>query len=312
MNEILANGSTDCVSENVLNELNIIINSVPSDLNDLEKVRFIYKKLGYLFSFDYRKALKEYQNIENNIDFNKYVGRYQTCIELSKILNYVFSKIGIKSKTIARKNPNIRESFQEDHVANEVLVDNSGYQMKLLLDLSLDLYNIQSGLETMHFGYEDDGTGTYDIISQSESRELDQKLGFKTQYTSEIVKRFEEIKLNKANLPIEQALNEALEIIKTMYHKFNGYQEARQYMNMLFSKILPVNYKDFNLFYLENGKINFKTVYKLEHDSFERWFIYSNEYGLIETNLENIKEMLNSGWITNSKTLPNIVNTNQK
>ena len=42
------------VGQNIIPSINFIATSMPDDLTDLEKVRYIYINLGKLFSYDYR------------------------------------------------------------------------------------------------------------------------------------------------------------------------------------------------------------------------------------------------------------------
>ena len=43
----------------------------------------------------------------------------------------------------------------------------------------------------------------------------------------------------------------------------------------------------------------------------EKWIVYSNRSGVISTDKEKLNEILNHGWNTNSKSLPEAVKPKQ-
>lgn len=295
----------DMSSENVLGSINNAVMDTPANTSTLEKIRWIYIKLGQIFSYDYRKGLVEYQSVVNPIDMEKYVGKYQSCLEMTEVLNVILNKIsGVKSRTIVRKNAEIRGHAAQDHVANEVVFEEDGYEFKLMLDLALDLSLIQSGAQTMHFGYEDDGSGTYTIIPQPENRDMDVKLGLiekGQKYTNEII-RDAENEVIHSNNP-EETISSSIQLMNRLSRSFPGYHEGKQFMGLLFHRLLPCYYKEFNLYYKQDGKVNLKTFYKFELNGCEKWVMYSKDQGLLEVDPSLIAEMLNSGWTTNSRTL---------
>ncbi len=295
----------DMSSENVLGAINDVIANIPANATILEKIRWVYIRLGQIFSYDYRKGLTEYQSVVNPIDMEKYVGKYQSCLEMTEVLNYILNRIaGVKSRTITRKNSELRGHAAQDHVANEVTFEQDGYEFKIMLDLALDLSLIQSRSKTMHFGFEDDGSGTYTVIPQVENRTMDVKLGLigeNQEYTDEIIKRAESERFNSTNP--EETINRGIQLINSLSMSFSGYHEGKQFMGLLFHRLLPCYYKEFNLYYRGEGKINLKTFYKLELNGCEKWVMYSKEQGLLEVDPMFIAEMLNSGWTTNSRTL---------
>ncbi len=42
------------IGQNIIPSLNFIMSSIPDNLTDLEKVRYIYINLGKIFCYDYR------------------------------------------------------------------------------------------------------------------------------------------------------------------------------------------------------------------------------------------------------------------
>lgn len=252
---------------------------------------------------------------------SEFINRYQTCVQVSEVLNRVlngtldeedFPVEGVKSRIISRKLTDSRGQYGQDHVANEVIIDNGDYEFKLLLDLTLDLYLIQADCHTKHFGYEDDGTGTFDIISKRENIEMDKKLGFifsDEDYTDEKIKKADKMikQFSLDNNNIKNIVEYKVKLINQLIKRFPGYHEGKQYVNKLLLDLLKTEYREFNLFYSQNGETNLKTVYRITFDNCEKWVIYSNKLGLMSTDKKSLKNMLEGGWITNSETLKTII-----
>lgn len=168
--KIISDEVLDLNDENILSDIELVLYNMPNDISSKEKVRWVYIGLGNLFSYDYRIADDIKYGKDKVINPSVYIGRYQTCIQISEIMNIVLNQIdGVESKTIERKLNGYRSFSGENHVANEVKVktDDGNYET-YLLDLTLDLYLIQSGCKTRHFGFESGQNGEYDIIPQTE------------------------------------------------------------------------------------------------------------------------------------------------
>ena len=303
--------------EDVLPDIQLLLENIPENTTPLEKVRWLYINLGKLFSYDFRVVNEPKYGYGKPLNIDEYVGRYQTCVQISYILDKVLNKIdGVTSHVIPRSLSESRGLFGEKHVANEVFVkDKEGNDLKLLMDLTLDLYLIQSDCRTLHFGFENDRTGTYDIIPQVENFEMDKKLGFiisPSDYTdADIAKAREVVKKASALSDDDKTkLDFKLMVIGTLIKKFAGYHEGKQYNNLLFSELLELPYREFNIYYREHGNVNLKTVYRIEPE--DRWIIYSNRSGFISTDKSRLKEMLDNGWQTNSNTLLQILGENKK
>ena len=313
--KIIENDRVNFNDINIAKKIKDIVNKLPKSLSLIEKVRYLYKKIGILFSYDYRVAY-DTQFINNKkIDFENYIGNYQTCLQISYILNELLNKIdGISSKIIARKLNNMRGAYGEDHVANEVTIkiDDNTYET-YLLDLTLDLYLIQSGCRTKHFGFESSTEKNYDIIPQMDNDEMDKNLGLlnNNSYLDEIIKKIKFI-LNNTNLENPRDyINYRLIIINSLMKKYTGYHEAKQFINLLFKELLNCNYKEFNLYKRENEEItNFKTIYKIEFQNYSKWIIYTNKLGFISIDCNIIKYLLNTDWITRSNYLIQEIESN--
>lgn len=287
---------------NVLEDINKIIREMPNTTL-IEKLRYIYIKLGNLFNFDYSFAYNlEHENEE--IDLNNYVSKYQYCYTISYILNEILNKIaGIESEIIARDLKDIRGKAPHEHYANKVTIINEfGDKESYLLDLSLDLYLIQANFKTKHFGFE---TSLFydinDIIPQVDNKEMDIKLGLSDgSYLDDKIKIIKN-KVKNLNLSLTDKIN----IINKLLPKYNGYHEGKQFITLMFIEF-DITYKEYNIYKLnDNNLINFKSIFKIQNNDGFDWFIYTSNYGLVNISLENIKNLINNNWLTKSDSLYN-------
>lgn len=323
--EIIENEFVNLSDEDVLSDIKLLKENIPKELTPLEKVRWLYINIGKLFSYDYRVANDPKYGYGKKINTNEFINRYQTCVQISEILNKVFNGElddedfpieGVESKTIKRILMESRGQYGEDHVANEVIVDSTEGKIRLMLDLTLDLYLIQSDCYTKHFGYEDDGTG-YDIISKVEDIEMDKKLGFvmdENDYTDTRINNAKELikEYSKTFGSSKDFVEYKVKLINQLTKKFVGYNEGKLYLDMLLKKLLKEYYKEFNLYYNKEGEVNLKTVYAIISDDYEKWIMYSNRLGLVSTSQESLRNMLEGDWQTNSSSLLELVKNEKK
>ena len=297
------------VGQNIIPSINFIATSMPDDLTDLEKVRYIYINLGKLFSYDYRIVADE-SVISKPLDYaDNEISRYQTCYQISEVLTVLINGLvpTCHAKVIERKING--RSFNKEHVATEVTFkDNS----KILLDLTLDLSNIQAGLRTKEFGFTTNGNNDYDIISLRECEEMDKKLGFiADKYTDDYIDEFKRI-LNNTNFSGKtkaEILDFKIRKIKEVLAKdFKGEHEAIRYINTLFNKILTneelSTLKQFNLSYENTDELNFMAIFSF--DELGLYYSYSNELGFNKIKASTVTNLLKSGWKTNSTSIQTI------
>lgn len=300
--------------EDVLDDVALLVYNIPDELSPLEKARWIYVQLGKLFSYDYRVAKDVNYGTSKKFNPAQFIGRYQTCIQISEVVAIIMNGIdGVRCNIIERILPDLRFTYADHHVANEIILYDGDQQLKLLLDLTLDLYRVQADCITRHFGYDDDGTGTYDIIPLPDIRKMDIKMGLISSdgYTDDKIAEARSFIDAATNLSDKETIEYRLSLINKFVKRFSGYHEGKQYINMLFSELLQLPYHEYNLYYNENAEINLKTVYKITNGDAEKWVVYSNKTGLISTNKEKLNEILNHGWNTNSKSLPETVRPKQ-
>ena len=299
-------------NENIVGELNLLLFNIPEDMTPIEQVRWLYLKAGRLFSYDYRVAYDP-SIVERRPDYeNNYVGRYQTCAQISEIFNTMLNYIdGVSSKVIERKMDfRGHATLGLEHQANEVTVDG----LTFILDLTLDLYLIQSGYKTMHFGYESSPVKDYDILIDSDYIKVDEELGITKNKKNVMESLEDEVKeiideTDYSNMTPLGVIDSKLKNIYGLIPEFKGHHEGKRFINKLFSDLLKMDYREFNLVYQKEEFGGLVTCFVIYYQGVERWLLYSNATGLSKTSKEKIEKMLNNGWRTKSNTLNNLFKT---
>ena len=318
----MLDNNISAMKPNLVGELNLILLNIPEDLSPLEKAWLIYNKAGHVFRYDYRiannveLAKKEIDFLTNNIDY------FQTCTQISYLLNLMLNNIeGLESRVIKR-NIQLRGNYcnKVDHVAIELKDKTSGKEY--LLDLTLDLYEIQSGMICEHFACSEyaniihsDTDKKYDLLSLQERKRLDNKtkINLSGIYTNNQIEECKKKVIEKYTTDFDTDIFEyGIEQIKQIIssHNFKGHQEGSLFIKRLFHEILSrvgINYKEFNLIYLNNDQI--VTLFYFDIYSDGTFLLYSTDNGIIETNKKNIKKMLSYGWSTRSNSLGDLLNS---
>ncbi len=318
----MLDNNISAMKPNLVGELNLILLNIPEDLSPLEKAWLIYNKAGHVFRYDYRiannveLAKKEIDFLTNNIDY------FQTCTQISYLLNLMLNNIeGLESRVIKR-NIQLRGNYcnKVDHVAIELKDKTSGKEY--LLDLTLDLYEIQSGMICEHFACSEyaniihsDTDKKYDLLSLQERKRLDNKtkINLSGIYTNNQIDECKKKVIEKYTTDFDTDIFEyGIEQIKQIIssHNFKGHQEGSLFIKRLFHEILSrvgINYKEFNLIYLNNDQI--VTLFYFDNSSDGTFLLYSTDNGIIETNKKNIKKMLSYGWSTRSNSLGDLLNS---
>ena len=301
----------DLNNENVLGDIDLILINMPNNLNPIEKVRWVYINLGKIFSYDYRVSDDIRYGKDKVINPYVYIGRYQTCIQISEIVNLLLNQIdGVTSKTIERKLNGVNSLYGDNHVANEIKVRVGNNIETYLLDLTLDLFLIQSGCKTMHFAYESGLNGEYDIIPQIDNYYMDKKLGLIVDnYTDKKIDEVKEIirSKNYNDMSSKERIEDKIINIYSLIKTFEGYHEGKRYVSMLFDELLHEKYREFNISSKTDDYTNLKTCYMIECSDYIKWIIYSNKIGFLSTNEERLQKMLDKNWNTKSTTLKKLV-----
>ena len=283
---------------NIIGELNLLLNNIPNDLTELEKLRWIYIKLGNLFSYDYRvSSNEEFGNVK--VDFESgFVSNYQTCTQICSIVDMILNKLNIKSRTIEIKNKN--NHFNIEHTVNEVELSTGE---KYLIDLTLDLYLIQSGCMTRHFG--EYGKDEYDTLSNSKLSAIDEYLHL-VKYDEYMDKKILDKKSvingkDYSGFTDDEILEKKIEQINEIIPTFVGYNESRLFADKLLNDFGIICNK-YNLTYNNGDKSKFIGCFQVLGDK-NIWYIYVSNNGFIKTDVNKLKYMLEHGWSCKKETL---------
>lgn len=137
-----------------------IIDSIPNNLNDIEKIRYIYISLGKIVSMDINNIDSKNESISFNTisTINNIWGcidkRSISDISISKLFMYILSRIGIKSELVT--------SGINGGIANKVFIGDN----YLIVNLYNDIYNIQGNFSTKYFD------------KYNDNRDMDKKVGY--------------------------------------------------------------------------------------------------------------------------------------
>ncbi len=289
-------------NDNIVSDINLILFNIPENVSILEKVRWIYIKLGELFSYDYTVVSKPKEALKELTFEDNYISPYQTCIQISQIMNIILNSLGPECKSkIVDTQDSVRGINNYTHKANSVEFSNGE---KYLLDLTLDLYLIQSGCQTKHFGFTTPN-GEYDILPLLECEKIDKSFGI-IKYEEYTDKKINDMKsrlnsIDYSSMTEDEILNYKLSMLNTLVPKFRGSHEGKMYLNKLFIEVLKTRFKEYHLTLQRESIDELATIYKfIDTDS---WYLYTPNLGLFRTSKENIKSMLNSGWISKSNSL---------
>ena len=122
-----------------------IIKSIPNNLSDIEKIRYIYITLGKVLNIDINtiSSKNEILSLNKITNLNNIWGALSkksiTKLSVVKILLYVCSKIGIKSEIVS--------TSINGNMANKIYVDNTF----IIVNLFKDIANIKAGFSTEYF-----------------------------------------------------------------------------------------------------------------------------------------------------------------
>lgn len=289
-------------NDNIVSDINLILFNIPENVSTLEKVRWIYIKLGELFSYDYTVVSKPKEALKELTFEDNYISPYQTCIQISQIMNIILNSLGPECKSkIVDTQDSVRGINNSTHKANSVEFSNGE---KYLLDLTLDLYLIQSGCQTKHFGFTTPN-GEYDILPLLECERIDKSFDI-IKYGEYTDKKINDMKsrlnsIDYSSMTEDEILNYKLSMLNTLVPKFRGSHEGKMYLNKLFIEVLKSRFKEYHLTLQRESIDELATIYKfIDTDS---WYLYTPNLGLFRTSKENIKSMLNSGWISKSNSL---------
>lgn len=249
-----------------------IIDRMPSNLSNLEKIRYVYIYLGKILSSDINtledknevisfSSISTINNIWGSINKGKTNG-----ITISKIFMYILARVGIRSELI---------SSSVNSIGNKVYLDDNKY---IVVNLFNDLAYIQGGFCLRYFD------------KYNSDRRMDKKLGY-------IIDEYTDYYLDKALSNIDLLDNNAVGIILSLTEKIIdiesiGTLELSKIYSDIFDNYLPNYDVKINNFYVvdKNYKKHFIVInYGEEYYSYnynKKCFI-KVKYEDIYKNLEN-------------------------
>ena len=290
------------MEENISNSIKEIISKMPDNLEELEKVRWVYVKLGSIISYDYRRL--DFKNIVNISD--EYISKYQTCVQVSDLLNQLLNSVGVKCESFEREEDKLH--YDQAHKYNVVTL-NTGE--KLYLDLVYDLPYIQNDFKTLNFGYKDAGN-EFIVISQFEDKMMDEKMGlYPNGYKDEEVEDFRR-ELERNNYYFNSYEEEMDYIINKSKTYLNPSVDFVEGSNILEKKMFQDIVRGLIITHnLVNQNMDKIRVYLFNKMDEKVWYLYSKGNNLIKSNEEDIKSLLNNGWINKSGEIYNYISENK-
>lgn len=256
-----------------------------NELSELEKVRYVYLNLGRIMSFDLlfyygneknkRRIYKECEYSEEKLCLNLKNG-IGICKSISYLLEYILTKLNIKTKTIV----DYEDIIYYRHVTNMIyLTDGTKFEV----DLQHDLGNIQIHSKTKYFGR--------GIFTQEQLEQLDLKLNYineNNRYTEEYYYLLEKSLIKVDNL------EQKLEFILSNLHVYTdlktmNYVERKNYYIGFLSKFLTSKDKNhitwMDSYYMTEGpkqylfcivlegKENFVYLFSKELQQFQKYTV---------------------------------------
>ena len=277
---------------NIKKEILEVVDTIPEGVSPLEKVRWIYIKLGKLFSFTYNKDI-----VDPNVSIlSDYINKYETCTEISNILNEILNNIdpSIKCEVIDRKNPN--RIYTTEHNCNVITYEHDGLEEKYLLDLTLDLYRIQFGLTTNEFGLCGYEGLDLDILPKMDAKKMDINLGLIEEEYND--KKIEDIKrtlsfTDFSNMSFEEEINYRMQKVIPFLELSNTFSELNEF---LYHIVLDNFFKCqiIRSIIRKDDKVSY--LYVFRKNGMAVWYIFDENNKFYKTNPDNVKTMLDNGW----------------
>ena len=255
------------------------------EFTELEKVRYVYLDLGKIMSFDplfyygneknKKRIYKECEYSEEKLCLNLKNG-IGICKSISYLLEYVLTKLNIKSKAIV----DYSDIVYYHHVTNMIyLTDGTKFEV----DLQHDLENIQAHQKTRYFGK--------GFFSEEKLEQLDLKVNYISEdnrYTEEYYYLLEKSLTKVDNL--EQKLEFVLSNINAYTNmKIVSYFERKYYYIRFLSKFLTSKDKNhitwMDSYYMTEGpkqylfcivlegKENFVYLFSKELQQFQKYTV---------------------------------------
>lgn len=153
-----------------------------SDLDELERIRYVYLDLGSRLSFD--ETFKPFGNSKTRQNIYKYHSQFKKdldeclknkkaiCKSIAYILEYVLKNLGVDIITVVDED----DTRKCPHVYNIIRQKNT---ITYVVDLQEDIYNIQSRYFTKNFGIDSIKEMNL-VIPKGKLEQIDRKIGYVT------------------------------------------------------------------------------------------------------------------------------------
>ncbi len=153
-----------------------------SDLDELERIRYVYLDLGSRLSFD--ETFKPFGNSKTRQNIYKYHSQFKKdldeclknkkaiCKSIAYILEYVLKNLGVDIITVVDED----DTRKCPHVYNIIRQKNA---ITYVVDLQEDIYNIQSRYFTKNFGIDSIKEMNL-VIPKGKLEQIDRKIGYVT------------------------------------------------------------------------------------------------------------------------------------
>lgn len=303
-----------------------LLKYIPEGLNDLEKARWVYIKLGKTITYDMNvfylrdEILGDVYN--QKVDINSYESTHLICKSISEIYIDLLKKLGIESELVE-----VSKDYKFNHVGTKIKFNDG---LIVFTDLTLDLYRIQTGMRTLNFAYTSPGDD-YDILSRRELREIDNKLGYTFRgvylddfidFVSEELKNEEKVKrylLNGKEISqfnTAEIISRKINFLLTHVLPSNlGYVESRNLLLEVLGKcltseeIMCVNQYDLVRDTVDEFNVEFANCIKINDGRQSVYYIKLPDEEMKQVSQEGIEELFESGWKNKQK--KKIVNENE-
>lgn len=188
-----------------------IIERMPDNLTDLQKVRYIYIEVCRFFSYnpEYITGDKEKKEelFDQDVDIHAMMENKAICSSLSRAIIHLLRELGIECNGV------FFNGNRDGHLEVIVGVDGEIYE----LNPASDLMNVKMGFHTIGFARRMVQSSMesflgYSYLTQNQIKELDDALGYtfglSEEYIDEVAKRGESVEDHNFRIYMEEAVDE--------------------------------------------------------------------------------------------------------
>ena len=188
-----------------------IIEHMPDNLTDMQKVRYVYIEVCKFFSYNPEYVTgdkdKKEELFDQDIDIHAMMEDKAICSSLSRAVIYLLRELGIECNGV------FFNGKRDGHLEVIVGIDGEIYE----LNPASDLMNVKMGLRTVGFARKMVGDSMesfwgYSHLTQAQIKELDDALGYtfglSKEYIDKIAERGESVEDHNFRMYMEEAVDE--------------------------------------------------------------------------------------------------------